>query len=220
MKPTNETLTILKNFSSINKSILIKEGNELSTIAITKNIFAKALITEKFPKEFAIYDLTEFLSGLTLFKEKEFEFDFSNDSYLLIKSYGSEVKYFYSDPDIIAAPPNKKLVMPTPEVQFVLNSDVLDMMIRSANVYQLPDLCVEGDGKEIHLTVKDKKNSTSNTYSMIVGLTENTFSYNFKMENIKILPGTYTVNISSKISQFINSELNVEYYVALEPDTN
>ena len=211
------TLNILKNFSNINRSIVINEGNELSTIAITKNIFAKAKVEENFPKTFAIYDLTEFLSGLSLFKNPEFIFD--NDNYLVIKDGHSKVKYFYSDPEIIVAPPKKSIILPSVDVQFILESETLATMVRAANVYQLPDLCVEGNGSTINLVVKDKKNSTSNTYSLSVGETEDSFSYSFKIENIKILPGKYDVSISSKlISNFVNLNSDLEYFIALEPD--
>ena len=162
------TLNILKNFSNINRSIVIKEGSELSTIAITKNIFAKATVEEYFPKTFAIYDLTEFLSGLTLFKNPEFDFD--NGNYLVIRDGHSRVKYFYSDPEIITAPPQKSINLPSVDVQFILESETLATMVRAANVYQLPDLCVEGDGQNINLVVKDKNNNTSNSYSARFGI--------------------------------------------------
>jgi gp45 sliding clamp, C terminal len=211
------TLNILKNFSNINRSIVIKEGSELSTIAITKNIFAKAKVEEYFPKTFAIYDLTEFLSGLTLFKNPEFDFD--NGNYLVIRDGHSQVKYFYSDPEIIVAPPQKSINLPSVDVQFILESETLATMVRAANVYQLPDLCVEGDGQNINLVVKDKCNTTSNSYSLPVGETEDAFSYSFKIENIKILPGKYDVSISSKlISNFVNINSDLEYFIALEPD--
>ena len=211
------TLNILKNFSNINRSIVIKEGSELSTIAITKNIFAKAKVEEYFPKTFAIYDLTEFLSGLTLFKNPEFDFD--NGNYLVIRDGHSRVKYFYSDPEIITAPPQKSINLPSVDVQFILESETLATMVRAANVYQLPDLCVEGDGQNINLVVKDKNNNTSNSYSLPVGETEDMFSYSFKIENIKILPGKYDVSISSKlISNFVNINSDLEYFIALEPD--
>jgi gp45 sliding clamp, C terminal len=211
------TLNILKNFSNINRSIVINEGSELSTIAITKNIFAKAKVEEHFPKTFAIYDLTEFLSGLNLFKNPEFDFD--NGNYLVIKDGHSRVKYFYSDPEIIVAPPQKTINLPSVDVQFILESETLATMVRAANVYQLPDLCVEGDGNNINLVVKDKSNTTSNSYSLPVGETEDIFSYSFKIENIKILPGKYDVSISSKlISNFVNINSDLEYFIALEPD--
>jgi gp45 sliding clamp, C terminal len=211
------TLNILKNFSNINRSIVINEGNELSTISVTKNIFAKAKVEEKFPRTFAIYDLTEFLSGLNLFKNPEFNFD--SETYLTIKDGNSRVKYFYSDPEIIIAPPKKSINLPSVDVQFILESETLATMVRAANVYQLPDMCVEGDGENIKLVVKDKKNSTSNTYSLPVGETEDTFSYSFKIENIKILPGKYDVSISSKlISNFVNLNSDLEYFIALEPE--
>lgn len=211
------TLNILKNFSNINRSIVIREGNELSTIANTRTIYAKATVDEYFPKTFGIYDLTEFLSGLSLFKNPEFNFD--NEDYLLIKDDNSQVKYFYSDPEIITAAPKNPAKIPSVDVQFILESETLAAMVRAASVYQLPDLCVEGNNKNINLVVKDKKNSTSNSYSLTVGETDETFSYSFKIDNIKILPGKYDVSISSKlISNFTNLNIDLEYLIPLEPD--
>lgn len=211
------TLNILKNFSNINRSIVIREGNELSTIAVTRTIYAKATVEERFPRTFAIYDLTEFLSGLTLFKNPEFIFD--SEDYILIKDDNSQVKYFYSDPEIVVAAPKSPAQIPSVDVQFILESETLATMVRAASVYQLPDLCVEGDGNNIKLVVKDKKNNTSNSYSLVVGETGDNFSYSFKIENIKILPGKYDVSISSQlISNFVNLNIDLEYLIPLEPD--
>lgn len=218
MKLSDNTLTILKNFSSINNSILFKSGSTIRTISVAKNILAEAQITEEFPRDFAIYDLSEFLNGLSLHQDPDL--DFNDDSYLTIKEGKRRVKYFYADPNVIVYPPDKKIVLPSQDICFQLEHSSLDKILKASSVYKLPDLAVVGDGENIRLVVRDKKNDTSNEYSIIVGETDCSFTMNFKVENIKIIPGSYDVVISSKlISEFTNTKYNIQYYIALEPDS-
>lgn len=218
MKLSDNTLTILKNFSSINNSILFKTGSIIRTISVAKNILAEAQITEEFPRDFAIYDLSEFLNGLSLHQDPDL--DFNDNSYLTIKEGKRRVKYFYADPNVIVYPPDKKIILPSQDICFQLEHSSLDKILKASSVYKLPDLAVVGDGENIRLVVRDKKNDTSNEYSIIVGETDCSFAMNFKVENIKIIPGSYDVVISSKlISEFTNSKYNIQYYIALEPDS-
>ena len=218
MKISSETLNILKNFSTINHSIVVEEGNVLKSISPMKNIFVRADVVETFPRKFAIYELTEFLGGLSLFKDPEF--DFSNPSYVLIKDGRSKVKYFFSDPSVITSAPEKDIELPSVEVKFDLSTDTLNALQRAAGVYQLPDLSLVGDGSQMQLVVRDNKNDSSNNYCIDVGETSATFNFNFKVENIKILPGDYSVSMCSKgISLFENTSLNLKYWIALEPNS-
>ena len=218
MKLSDKTLTLLKNFSSINQSILFKEGSSLRTISVMKNIFAEATIEEELPKDFGIYDLNQFLNGLNLHQNAEL--DFQNDSYVVIKEGKSRSKYFFADPNVIITPPEKDIVLPSEDVCFLLDTKELDKLLKAAAVYQLPDLSVVGEAGVVKLVVCDKKNDTSNDFSVIVGETDETFSFNFKVENIKILPGSYEVVISRKLlSRFKNTSFDVTYHIALEPDS-
>ena len=218
MKLSDNTLTILKNFAGINNSILVKEGNKLRTISVAKNILAEADITEEFPRDFAIYDLNQFLNGLSLHKDPDL--DFQEDSYLSIKEGKRRVKYFFADPNVIIAPPEKEIQLPTQDVCFQMDSVTLEKLVKAAAVYQLPDLSAIGENGVIKLVVRDKKNDTSNEYAIVVGETDQEFSFNFKVENIKIIPGAYDVVVSSKLlSQFTNTQHNLKYYIALEPDS-
>jgi hypothetical protein len=183
-----------------------------------KNILAEATITEEFPNDFAIYDLGQFLNGFNLHQDPDLEF--SNQRYLTIKDNGSRVKYFYCEPSLIKAPPESGIQMPSIDVEFVLNDGQLGLLQKASSIYSLPDLCVIGDGAKISLVVKDKKNDTSNEYSIVVGDTDKEFEFSYKIENIRILPGSYEVVISDKlISVFNHKSLNLKYYIALEPET-
>ena len=219
MKLSDNTLTILKNFAGINNSILVKKGNKLRTISVAKNILAEADISpEEFPRDFAIYDLNQFLNGLSLHQDPEM--DFSEASYLTIREGRRKVKYFYADPAVIISPPEKEITLPSEDVHFQLDSSSLDKLLKAAAVYQLPDFCVVGNAGVIKLVVRDKKNDTSNEYSIKVGETDKEFTFNFKVENIKIIPGAYDVVVSSKLlSKFTNTSFELNYFIALEPDS-
>lgn len=218
MKLSDNALAILKNFAGINNSILVKQGNKLRTISVAKNILAEAEIKEDFPRDFAIYDLNQFLNGLSLHQDPDL--DFNQDSYLSIKEGKRRVKYFFADPNVIIAPPEKEITLPSQDVCFQLDSVTLEKLIKAAAVYQLPDMSAIGENGVIKLVVRDKKNDTSNEYAIIVGETSDDFEFNFKVENIKIIPGAYEVVVSSKLlSQFTNTQHNLKYYIALEPDS-
>ena len=218
MKLSDNTLNVLKNFAGINNSILVKEGNKLRTISVAKNILAEANITEEFPRDVAIYDLNQFLNGLSLHADPDL--DFSPDSYITIKEGKRRVKYFYADPQVIVAPPEKEITLPTEDVCFQLDSTALDKLLKAAAVYQLPDLSAIGENGVVKLVVRDKKNDTSNEYAVVVGETDAVFTFNFRVENIKIIPGAYDVVVSSKLlSKFSNTRYDLQYYIALEPDS-
>ena len=219
MKLSDNTLILLKNFAGINQSILVKQGNKLRTISIAKNILAEAEITEEFPREFAVYDLNQFLNGLSLHQDPDL--DFTEDSYITIREGKRRVKYFYADPNVIISPPEKEIKLPSEDVCFQLETGSLEKLVKAAGVYQLPDISAIGDAGVIRLVVRDKKNDTSNEYSIVVGETDEQFTFNFKVENIsKIVSGAYNVVVSRKLlSQFTNTKHNLSYWIALEPDS-
>jgi hypothetical protein len=219
MKLSESTFNILKNFSGINQSISVKSGNTLRTISVAENIFAVAQVEEKFPRDFSLYDLNEFLGGMSLMKNAEMVFDDSD--FVRIKTNRSQIKYFFSDASLIKQAPDKDIKLPDEDVQFSLTESDLNSVIRAASVYQLPDFSVVGDGKEISIVARDKENDTSNTFSIAVGTTNEEFVFNLKVENIKLLKGDYHVIISKKlISKFIHQSIPLVYYIALEPDSN
>ena len=218
MNLSDNTLTILKNFAGINNSILVKEGTQLRTISVAKNILAEAEIEEAFPREFAIYDLNQFLNGLSLHQDPDL--DFTPESYITIKEGKRRVKYFYADPNVIISPPEKEITLPSEDVHFQLESASLEKLLKAAAVYQLPDFSVVGANGAVKLVVRDKKNDTSNEYAITVGETDKNFTFNFRVENIRIIPGSYDVVVSSNLlSKFTNSQYNLKYYIALEPDS-
>jgi hypothetical protein len=219
MKLSDKTLSVLKNFSSINQSILFKQGSKLRTISVMKNILAEATITEEFTKDFGIYDLNQFLNvNTSIFKSPDL--DFSNDGYVVIREGKMRQRFFFADPNVIVVPPEKEISLPSEDVCFELSTEQLNTLIKAAAVNQLPDISAVGEAGVVKLVVRDKKNDTSNEYAIVVGETDQEFTFNFKVENIKIIPGAYDVVVSSKLlSQFTNTRYNLTYYIALEPDS-
>jgi len=209
MKLSEKTLTLLKNFSNINQSILFKQGSSLRTISVMKNILAEATIDEDLPADFGIYDLGQFLNGLALHQRPEL--DFQNDGFVYIKEGRMRSKYFFADPKVIVTPPEKEITLPSEDVSFTLSTDQLDKLLKAAGIYQLPDLAVVGKNGVVKILVRDKKNDTSNDFAITVGETDESFEFNFKVENIKILPGTYDVVVSKKLlSRFTCQNYNLK----------
>ena len=218
MKLSDKTLSLLKNFSTINQSMLFKKGSKLRTVSVMKNILAEASIEEEFPRDFGIYDLNQYLNGLSLHNDPELNFE--ADNYVVIKEGRSRSKYFFADPSVIITPPEDSITLPTEDVSFELSTDQLDKLLKAAAIYQLPDLSVEGGDGVVKVLIRDKKNDASNDFSIVVGETDKTFSFNFKVENIKILPGTYSVVCCQKnISRFVSKTHDLTYFIALEPDS-
>ena len=219
MKLSDKTINLLKNFSSINQSILIKEGDSIRTISVMKNILAEAKVPEEFPKDFGIYDLNQFLNAISSLHVNP-ELDFSNNEYLLIREGKKRNRFFFADPNVIVSPPEKSITLPSEDVSFELDTQVLGTLMKAAAIYQVPDLSVVGEAGVVKLVVHDKKNDTSNTHEEIVGETDEEFCFNFKVENIKILPGSYEVVVSKKLlSRFESKNHELTYYIALEPDS-
>lgn len=218
MKISTNTRDVLKNFSTINSGIRVKTGNKLETISNMKNILAVATISESFPQDFAIYNLPEFLGATSLLEDPEFNFATEK---LSVEDTNSKMDYFYASAGMVIAP-EKMITMPTAEVTFNITSTLLTDLQKASSVLGVNDLVLESDGTTVTLTVKDKKNATSNTFSRTVAEGNgDKYQMNFKIENLKILTGNYEVQVSSKgISHFTNQDVEVEYFIALEPDSS
>ena len=213
---SQETVALLKNFATINQSILIKEGKKIRSMSVMKNILVEAEIDEEFSRDVAIYDLNQFLNCLSLVPGAELKLEES----IVITDGTNSVDYRYSDPSVITAPPEKELKLPSEDVCVVLTEEHLETVKKAAAVLQIPDVSLVGDGTKIELTVRDKKNSGSNSYRIEVGETENVFQFNLKVENLKLLPGDYDVTVSAKnLAKFESHSRPLVYFIAIEPDS-
>ena len=214
---SQDTVSVLKNFSDINKSILITPGKKLRTVSVMNNILADADITEEFEQEVGIYDLNQFLSCLSLIPGCELTV---NGDSIVISNDKNSINYRCSDPSVIKAPPNKKITLPSEDVQVVLTEGHLETVRKAAAVLQISDASLVGDRENIYLTVSDKRNSGSNSYEIKVGDTDAEFRFNFTVENLKMLGSDYDVTISEKgLARFESHSRPLVYHIALEPDS-
>ena len=216
MNLSSDTLSVLKNFSDINQNLLIKPGNKVQTISTMKNILAEAEVSEKFDSEFAIYDLPEFLRSVELFDKPELKFN--GGGYVNIAEKQQSIKYFFADKSVIVSP-SKGINMPDKHVTFTLKKDAFTRIMKGATTLNLPDISVVGNGSTIKMVATDKKNKSSNEFSIDVGETDKKFTAYFRTENFKQIVDDYDVAISkAKISHFVNRNKAVQYWIALEPD--
>lgn len=212
MKFNARTIQILRNFSTINPSIIFKPGSQIKTISQSKTIMARAKIETDIESTFAIYDLSQFLGAVSMFEEPEL---IAGDRAMTIRAGTEKLNYTFAEPTLILAPPEKDIVLPSPEVIFDLKNDVLNRVQKALGIIGAPEIAVTGDGEKIFLEALNTKNSSDSTYRVEVGETDKTFRLIFLAENIKLLPGDYNVSISSKGLSHFKGE-DVEYWVAVE----
>ena len=214
MKLSEQTVSLLKNFASINQNLQFKSGNRLSTISAQKNILVNAEIPESFPSDFAIYDLNKMLGVMNLFPDPEMEI---GDKTMKI---GGKVDYMFADPTMIVSPPEKELTFPEAEIKFTLTNAEFNQTIKAATLLGLPHICVEGKDGKINLVATDVHNSSSDEYRSELGETGMVFNMVFKIENLKLYAGDYDVELTSKgISKFSHTSSNLQYFIATESDS-
>ena len=214
MKLSEQTVSLLKNFASINQNLQFKSGNRLSTISAQKNILVNAEIPETFPSDFAIYDLNKMLGVMNLFPDPEKDI---GDKTMKI---GGKVDYMFADPTMIVSPPEKELTFPEAEIKFTLTNAEFNQTIKAATLLGLPHICVEGKDGKINLVATDVHNSSSDEYRSELGETGMVFNMVFKIENLKLYAGDYDVELTSKgISKFSHTSSNLQYFIATESDS-
>lgn len=214
MKLSNETITLLKNYSTINPSVLFKQGNTLATISPQRSIFAKASITEDVPRQFAVAELNKFLGVLSMFKDPELNF---NDNHVEICSGSKKVRYTYADVSAIITPPEKELKFPEAEVEFELKADDLNAAVKALSVLSLPELAITGDGENVMIQAISSKNSTADNYSQVVATADKKFRAILKTENLKLLNKDYKVSVAKNIVKFEADDIT--YFVAVEANS-
>lgn len=213
---SKETLSILKNFASLNSNILVKPGNVLRTITPSKNGMAEAKVSESFDTEFGIWDLNKFLGVISLFNNPNFEF---HDKYVIISGGGSQkVKYYYSEPKLLTTP-TKNVNMPDSVVSATLSGADFTQIQKASAVMQLPDLSFVNKNGSIVAAVTDLKDPTSNNYEVEVGDYDGNadFKFNFQIQNIKLLAGDYDINFAKNtVAEFSNVNTDLVYWFAME----
>lgn len=212
MKINSKTLNILKNFATINPSIVVKPGNILKTISSSKTILARAEVPDTFEYPFAIYNLSQFIGCISMFTDPNFDF---NERSVNISDAKNEFVYYYADSSIIVAPPEKDINIPSVDAEFKISATDIPNVTKALSILELTEIAFVGDGNNIMIQAVDSKNQSSNQYSIKVGATDKVFKAIFKPENLKMIPDDYIVTLSSKgISRFQGAEAT--YYVAIE----
>jgi len=215
MKLTQRTFQVLKNFSTVNPTLSVSKGNVIRTVSQNKTVLAQAMVQEEFPRDFAIYDLSEFLGVISLFNEPDFDFD----TYYVSISDDNKAssQYFYADKSMVTVPPDKGVELPDAPIKFVLGDKVLKHLLQAASVMSLPELCIQGDGDVIKVIANNTKNTTAHQFSYEVGKTSEQFKAVFKVENLKLIAGAYDVTISTqRLAQFTLTDGSLTYWIAME----
>ena len=212
MQLSAKTINVLKNFSTINPSIVLKPGTTVATISPNKTIMARATVPDNFSGTYGIYALNRFISALSLFESADIEFGGESAR---ISSNNRSIVYHYSDPSVIMVPPEREIKLPSVDVEFRLTNKDIQTVMKALGVLGLPEIAVVGDGSTVSLQAVDTKAGSADTYSIDVGETDKAFRAIFRAENMKMMDGDYTVRLSSKgISLFVG--MDIEYWIAIE----
>lgn len=219
MKLSNDTLSLLRNYSTINGNLVVKEGNKILTISDKKNIMSSAEVEESFDQPFGIYDLNEFLGAYSLIQDPILQF--SNDS-VTMSSGDSSIIYRFSDPEILTSP-DRELGLPSKDLTVTLTNEVVANIRKASAVLNAPVLSItsEGSSDDIVCNVFDPSNPTANVYKISLDAkSDKEFEFQFLIENLKMLPDDYQLTISSKlISQWEGINNKVKYWIALQKNS-
>lgn len=214
MKLSKKTLGILKNFSTINQSIVINEGSKLQTISNIKDVFGIADIEESFKQKFAIYDLNEFLGVVSLFEDPDFEFDTTK---VIINDGVSEQTYYYADESVITQPPEKGVTLPSTDVTFSLRKEQLQSLVKAASINNASDLTFTNGNVKVH----NKSVPNSNSFVIKnVGTSETEYSLSISVDKLKMVADDYVIEVCAKGLAYFKGTQGIEYYVALQPDSS
>jgi hypothetical protein len=216
MKLSKETQEIFKNFASINANLMLREGNKLASMSENKTIISEATVTESFPQQFGIYDVNEFMGVLSLFNDPDLTF---NNDVVIIKEGKNQIRYKAAEETTLKTP-SKAITFPEAEITFNLTASDLQHIIKSASILKVSDVSFIGANGTLTALVVDKKNPMTNKFEIDVGTTDKNFTANMKIENFKMLPGSYSVAIAKmKICRFKSTTSDLTYYVAVESDS-
>ena len=216
MQLSNETTQILKNFASINNSILIREGDVVATITAAKSIFARAQISEHFPKEVAIYDLSKVLALLSIRENQEIDF---GDNALTISKDNAKFEYFYASKDLVKGAP-EKIIEVDDFFKFKLTAEDVGMINKAAAITEAPNISISCKNQTVILTVGDRKNQSANNFKKTIGTGLQDFDVFIAVENFKVIPDAYEVTVSQrKFLHFKHETKNLQYWIACEPES-
>jgi hypothetical protein len=214
MKFSNETISVLKNFATINPGLVFKPGSVIRTMHPQKTVMASATVSENIERVARVYDLSRFLATLSLFDDPDVEF---TDDKFIISSGKSKVSYTYAAEAMVVSAPDKDIKFPDPEAVVTVKWKELDSVIKAAGVLKLSEVAFVSDGSSISLSAVDSKNPTADAYEIVVaeGVSTTEFKMIIKVENLKLMQNDYEVSLSTKgLARFKSGK--ADYYIALE----
>ena len=217
MKLSDDTINVLKNFSGINQSLQFKAGNTLRTISPLKTIFVEATVGETFTKEFALYDLNKLLAKVSLYKSADLSFD--EDKINIAAENKKKSDYIkYCSPKVIVTPPEKSISLGTADCSFSLSQEDIDWMKKSAGISGSPNFIFESDGDTVYFIATDVKDDASDQSKIEIGAGNGTkFHVVMKVENFKLMDGSYEVSIAKKgLACFKHTSVAITYFIAIE----
>ncbi len=216
VKLSKETFDVLKNYAKINLSLLVKPGNTLRTCSPQKNVLAIATIAEDIPKQFAIYDLNQFLGTISLFEDPDFSF--GDKAVKISNGTGAVANYTYAAEEAIVSAPEKDIVLKDIGIEFDLEEDTLSQALKAASVIGLPNVAFIGRKKKVYVSAVDAQGGTKHSWEMPVGTTEGEFKLIYRLENLNFLPKNYHVEISTTKghTKFTSSDNSIVYFIAAE----
>lgn len=215
MKLSEDLLSAMKHFSSINSSIVLKKGNIQKSMSPDKTILVEAEFPDSFPVDFGVYDLNQFLGNITTLNDPDLAF---NTKTVVMNDGQMKLEYYSCSPNLIISPPDKELIMKNVDATFVMTNSVLQKMIKLATMNSLPHISINGKSGMLVATASDKKNDSSNTVTAELGsYTGDDFDVAFKVDNLKMVPDDYDVDIAiSGFAKFVSKTRKLKYYVAME----
>ena len=215
MKLSENTLSVLKNFSSINSGIVLKKGKSQRTMSPDMTILAEVTIDEDIANDFGIYDLPQFLGNISTLGNPELEF---TSQKVVMKDDALSLNYYSCSPTLITCPPDKNLEMQSVDVKFDLSSAVMQKLLRLAAMNSMPNLTVVGKDSKLYLKTHEKASDTSNFAMMEIGDHSGAdFEKSFKTDNLKMIADDYSVSITfAGFALFESKNKALKYFIALE----
>jgi hypothetical protein len=220
MKLSTDTIKILRNFSDINNTIFIRKGNNIITVDPQKRIVADASIAESLPRDCALYDLNRFLGVTSLFDSPDL--DFSSDK-VVVKCDNRSIDFIYADPSVVqdAGPTRKKIPSVFDEKsivqKFTLTEDDLKSLRQAASLLGLTHVSFVSDDAGLKVVAQDISNDSLGKVTLKVdGESTSKSTCNMLFENLKVLPDTYTVEVSPTVAHFVGSTTGVQYWIVME----
>lgn len=216
MKLSEQTVSVLKNFSSINNAIRIPAGNEIRSMAVTHNIIGIFKCEEEFSSDFAVADVKKFLLATEMVPDANLDFD-EHSVQLSDNKSNLKVQYFFCDPSLVVFP-EKEPKIEKIDATFEISEDQLKKVMTAASSLELPDLVFSGDGEKISVSVFKSKLDTSNKLEIVLCESSEKFNHRFIVDRLKMVPGNYVVSLTECFGKFEHKDMDLTYFIAMNPD--